>query len=189
MRVRDKGPVLWLLWAIFSWNGKIKRLPYAAAFGILFLLTSLYQIAVVPTVAEYVYPPPGGAPLSLEYIKELAKSREILPFLLPLIYMYSALGFKRLRSVEAPIFIAVIFATAGMTAPILLPKYAEMISLSVFAYHAILVVLPAKEDRISPYERKYRVWQALARPEGGPIRLPGKAIKHWHIVRQGREKK
>lgn len=186
MRVRDKGPIPWAGWALFGWKGKIKRLPYAVAFGILFLLTPLYQIAVVPMVAEYIYPPPGGAAISLEYVKQLATSPRILPFLLPLLYMYSVLDFKRLRSIGGPIFIAVLFACLSMAAPVYLPKYAEMISLSVFAYHAILAVLPAREDRISPYERKYRVWQAIAARDGGPVRLPGKAVKHWHIVRHGK---
>ena len=189
MRVRDKGPLRWLAWAFFSWTGKIKRRPYADGFGVLLLVRSLYQNAVVRTVAEYIYPPAGGGPVSLEYITDLAKSPRILPFLLPLVYMYSVLGFKRLRSIEAPVFIAVIFAALGLSAPILMPQYAEMLSLSVFAYHAILTVLPAKEDRISPYERKYRVWQAIATPEGGPVRLRGKDIKHWHIVGQGKKKK
>ena len=188
MRVRDKGPIPWLFWALLGWRGKIKRLPYAVAFGILFLLTPLYQIAVVPMVAEYLYPPPGGAAISLEYVKQLASSPQILPFLIPLLYMYSVLDFKRLRSIEGPIVIGVLFAALSMAGPIYLPKYAEMMSLSVFAYHAILAVLPAKEDRISPYERKYRVWQSLAGEAGEPIRLPGKAIRHWHIVKQPKAK-
>lgn len=187
MRVKDKGPLPWIGWAFFSWQGKMKRLPYMVSFAILFFLTRFYQIATVPLAAEYFFPPPGGAAIDVAYIVQLAASPQILPFYIPLIYMYTVLDIKRLRSVGGPLFISVLFAVASFVAPVYLPKYAEMLSLSIFAYHAILAVLPAQEDRISPYERKYRVWQTLFTGDGTPRRLNGKEIKHWHIVSSGKK--
>ena len=192
MHVKDKGPIPWLGWALFSWKGKIKRLPYAVAFVILTFLGRFYPIIVVPLVAQYIYPPADGAQMSVEYIKSLAANPLILLFYTPLLYVYMVLDIKRLRSIEISIALATalaaLFAAASLASPILVPQYAQQLSLSIFCYHAILAVLPAKEDRISPYERKYRVWRAIANGKGDPVRLSGKAIKHWHIVSQNRAK-
>lgn len=185
MRVRDKGPLLWLVWAFFSWRGRIKRIPYAVAFVLLVMLARLYVTIVAQTVAVYLFPPPGGAEIDLDYVRQLAASTHIVPFLIPAFYMYTVLDIKRLRSIGAPLVLSAVFAAISLLVPIFLPQFTEMSAMTVFAYHAILAVLPAKEDRMSPYERKYKLWQSLATGDGTPRRLSGKDIKHWHIVRQG----
>lgn len=182
MRVRDKGFLLWLVWAFFDWRGVIKRLPYAIAFFSFSLLVNPYVTIAAQTVAVYFLPPPAGVELDPAYVRQVASSLHMIPFLLPICYMFTVLDMKRLRSIEAPRILAVIFALVSVFVPIFAPAYAEMSAMTVFAYHAILAVIPAKEDRLSPSERKYRTWQAIATGDGTPRRLSGRDIKTWHIV-------
>ncbi len=184
MRFRDKGFLPWLGWALLSWRGSIKRMPYAVSFFCLLLVTPIYVRIAAESLAVYLLPPPPGVELNPAYVRGLAGSAAMLPLLLPVLYVFVALDIKRLRSAGGPLILAVIFAVLTLAGPIFAPGAAEMLSLTGFAYHAILAVIPAKEDRISPQERKYRTWRAIATGDGSPRRLAGKDVKVWHVVRR-----
>lgn len=190
MKAADVGFFRWLVWALFSWKGKIKRLPYIGSFFCLILVVRVYIGVAAQWLAVNVAPPPAGVPLDPAYAVSLATSLYIVPFLLPVCYIYIVLDVKRLRSIglsdlQAGLA-ALLFSGVTPFVPILVePAFQQMIVMTTFAYHAILAVIPAKEDRMSPLERKYRTWQAIATGDGTPRRLPGKAVKSWRIVRQG----
>ena len=182
MRVRDKGFPVWLVWAFFDWRGTVKRLPYAIAFFAFTLLVNPYVTIAAQAVAVYFLPPPPGVEMDAAYVRQVAGSLYILPFLLPVCYLFAALALKRRRSLGGPLVLAPLFALLSVFVPLFAPAYAEMTGMTSFAYHAILAVIPAREDRISPQERKYKTWQAIATGDGTPSRLRGKDIKHWHVV-------
>lgn len=192
MKVADAGFFRWIAWALFSWNGTIKRLPYLGSFFCLVLVVRVYVSAAVQWLAVNVAPPPPGVELDAAYVATFATSRYIIPFLLPVCFIYLMLDVKRLRSIGLSslhaLGVALIFSGLTPFAPIAAPAFANMVVMTTFAYHAILGVIPAAEDRISPAERKYRTWRALATGDGTPRRLRGKDIKTWHIVRQGPKK-
>jgi hypothetical protein len=189
MRVKDKGPIPWLGWAYFSWRGAIKRLPYAVAYIILVFLANTFGNMIPAAVALNLFPPPAGVELNAEWLQQLVQSGKVLPFLLPFWYMYTMLDLKRMRSIGTPLVVSfgcpALFAFLSLAAPVIMPDYVRECAMTVFAFHAILFVIPAKEDRISAYERKYRVWQLLATGNGTPKRLNRKDIKAWHVVRSG----
>jgi hypothetical protein len=189
MRVKDKGPIPWLAWAYFDCRGAIKRMPYAVAYVILVFLVNIFGSMIPPAVAVYIFPPPAGTEVNAAWLEQLVASGKVLPFMLPFFYIYVVLDLKRLRSIGTPLLVSlgcpVLFAALSLAAPLVLPKLVQECAMAVFAYHAILFVVPAREDRVSPLERKYMVWQALATGDGTPRRLTRKEIKGWRIVRQG----
>ena len=177
-----------LVWALFSWRGRIKRMPYAVCFLILALLTRPLMTMAAQTMAVYVLPPPEGTVLDFAYVTSLTLRPEIIPVLLPFCYMYIVLDIKRLRSIGAPLILAFIFSGLSPFVPLIAPDFAEMAAMTAFAYHAILAVIPAKEDRMSPLERKYRTWQSIATGDGTPRRLSGKDITSWRVVPKPKKK-
>lgn len=189
MTIADAGFFRWLFWALFSWKGRIKRLPYVGSFFCLVLVVRIYINAAAQWLAVNTLPPPGGAAPDPAYVLGLTSSQHIVPFLLPICYIYIVLDIKRLRSIGAPLAPAFLFSGITPFVPIFAPGFAEAVVMTTFAYHAILAVIPAKEDRLSPLERKYRTWQAIATGNGAPRRFTGKEIKHWRIVRPGPEKR
>lgn len=187
MTIAEHGFFPWVGWAFFNWRGRIKRLPYALGFLCLVLLVRIYTSAVAQWIAVNVAPPPQGIPLDPSYVGEMMHSPHIVPFLIPIAYLFIVLDIKRLRSMGAPILLAVVFSGLSPFVPVYFPGIQETSVMTMFAYHAILAVVPAKEDRLSPLERKALVWKALATGSGMPRRLRGRDIKSWHIVRQGPE--
>ena len=185
MQLAKVGFLRWFAWAFFSPSGRIKRLPYAISAFCLLLLLKPYTAIAVQTLAVYIMPPPEGAAPTIEYVRELSLSWHIVPLLAPICYMRLCLDIKRLRSVGTSLLICLPFAAMFLFSPIIPPEYGEMNSLTIFAYLAILAVIPAREDRMNPLERKYRTWQAIATGDGTPRRLSGKDIKSWRIMRQG----
>lgn len=185
MQVAKVGFPRWFAWAFFSPGGRIKRLPYALSSFCLYLLLIPYIPVAAQIMALYILPPPGGARPDLEYVRSLAMSASIMPLLLPVCYVRLCLDFKRLRSIGAPLVIALPFAALLLFSPLIPPDFGEMNSMTILACLAILSVIPAREDRLSPLERKYRTWQAVATGDGTPRRLSGKEILSWRIVRQG----
>lgn len=189
MKAADVGFFRWIVWALFGWNGKIKRLPYLGSFFCLILVVRIYVSAAVQWIAVNLAPPPAGVELDAAYVATLVTSHHIIPFLLPACFIYVMLDVKRLRSIGLgslpSLGVALLFSGLTPFAPIVVPAFANMVVMTTFAYHAILGVIPAEEDRISPLERKHRTWQAIATGDGTPRRLRGKDIKTWHIVRQG----
>lgn len=185
MQLAKAGFPRWFAWAFFSPSGRIKRLPFAACSFILYLLLIPYVSIAAQTLAVYVLPPPEGGQPTLEYVRGLSLSAAIIPLLLPACSIRLCLDVKRLRSIGASVLIAVPFAALFLFSPLLPAELGEMNSMTVFAYLAILAVIPAKEDRMSPLERKYRTWQAIATGNGAPRRLSGAEITSWRIVRQG----
>lgn len=192
MKFSDVGLLRWIFWAYLSWKGVIKRLPYAIGFFALVICVQTYTTAVAQWVAVNIAPPPAGMELNAEYVVSIASSIHIAPFILPVCYIYMALDFKRMRSVglsALPAFgIALFFSGAGPFMPIFVQGAGQATAMIVFAYHAILAILPAAEDRLSPLERKYKTWQSIATGNGTPCRLSGGDVKEWRIIRQGPEK-
>lgn len=186
MQVAKDGFIRWFFWAYFSWRGEMKRLPYALGYFAFMLLVPVYTSVAAQWLAVNVVPPPGGGAPDPAYAISLTATTYILPFLLPICFISIALDLKRLRSIGGPLALAFAFSLATVLAPIYAPGLLEMISLTSFAYRAILAVIPAKEDRLSPLERKARTWERLATGTGSPRRLSGKQITEWRIVRQGR---
>lgn len=185
MRFSDAGFLRWTAWAFFSWQGRIKRLPYAATFFALVLVVRAYATAAAQWMAVNVLPPPPGVALDPAYVAKVATSPEMAIFLLPVCYIYIVLDVKRLRSIGAPLALAFVFSGLTPFVPLFAPTLAQIIILTTFAYHAILAVVPAAEDRVSPLERKAGLWRSLATGTGMPRRLRGADIKFWRIVRQG----
>lgn len=185
MRLAKVGFLRWFFWAFFSPNGRIKRLPFAISSLILYLLLIPYVPVAAQTLALYWLPPPDGAAPSLEYVRGLAMSASIIPLLLPVCYMRLCLDLKRLRSVGVPLLIAVPFVALFLLSPLIPAEYGQMSTMTILGYLAILAVVPAREDRLSPQERKFRTWQAIATGNGAPRRLSGSQILSWNIVRQG----
>lgn len=185
MQLAKVGFITWFSWAFFSWKGRMKRLPFAVASLCLYLLLVPYVPIAAQTLAVYFMPPAGGGSPDLEYVRTLANSVYMVPLLLPVCYMRLCLDFKRLRSIEAPLLIALPFVGLLLFSPVLPPDLGQMSTLTIFAYLGIMAIIPAKEDRVSPHERKYRTWQAISTGDNKPIRLRGKDIKGWRIVRQG----
>jgi hypothetical protein len=194
MKAADVGFFRWLFWALLSWQGKMKRLPYIGSFFCLVLTVRIYVNFATQWLAVNAVPPPAGVAPDSAYMISLATSQYIVPFLLPICYIYIVLDIKRLRSIGLNTWqaglIALVFSGVTPFVPIVVaPAFQQLIIMTTFAYHAILAVIPAREDRISPLERKYRTWRAIATGNGTPRRLPGKAIKSWRIVKQGPAKK
>ncbi|MDR0339672.1 MAG: hypothetical protein LBH65_05275 [Desulfovibrio sp.] len=189
MKMNDVGFPRWLLWALFSPAGRIKRLPYVVSFVILTLFIGPYTRAMAEITALHMFPPEGGAAIDVAYVQALASSSAMIPALLPVFFVYCMLDIKRLRSLGLSLSIllplAVAFAALTTYPAILAPGLLQPIALTGFAYHAILAVIPAKEDRLHPLERKAMTWKAIATGDGTPRRLSGKDIKQWRIVRQG----
>ena len=189
MRVAQVGFLRWLGWAYFSPGGQIKRLPFAGASFLLFFLLILYVLIAAQILAVYILPPPEGGPPSVHYMRDLAMSSALVPLLLPGAYMRLCLELKRLRSIGAPLIIAVPFVSLYLFSRIIPENFREISSLSVLAYLAILAVIPAKEDRVEPLERMARTWQTVVTGDGTPRRMSGKDILAWRVVRQGSAKK
>jgi uncharacterized membrane protein YhaH (DUF805 family) len=185
VNIAEQGFIRCFFWAFFSWRGEIRRLPYALAFFGFVLLARIYASAAAQWLAVTLLPPPGNVAPDPAYVTALASTTAFLPFLLPVCYCAVVLDLKRLRSIGAPAFLA--FLLSGLTplVPFFAPSLTEMTALSSFAYHAILAVIPAKEDRLDPQEKKARTWKRIATGDGSPRRLRGKDIKEWRIVRQG----
>ncbi|MDL2316564.1 hypothetical protein LJC59_05725, partial [Desulfovibrio sp. OttesenSCG-928-A18] len=173
MTISEHGFLRWIAWALFSCNGRIKRFPYAFAFFFLILLMRIYINLATQLIAAYFVQVPAGMELNPEFFAALATSNYVLPFMVPVFYIYVALDIKRLRSIEAPMIplIACAFAAISCLTPVFFPALGEMAAMTTFAYHAILALIPAKEDRLHPLERKARTWKALAKGDGQPIRL------------------
>lgn len=182
----DVGLARFINWALFSWNGSIKRLPYLGIFFGLVLVARIYLSIAAQWMATNAVPPPDGLKPDAAYVVGLMGSLYIVPFLLPICYIYIMLDIKRLRSIGLgslpALSMALVFSGLTPFAPIVAPAYIDMVAMTTFAYHAILGTIPAAEDRISPLERKYRVWQAIATGNGTARRLRGKDIKRWHVV-------
>ncbi len=179
------GSPRWCLWAFFSPVGTIKRLPFAVCTFILYLLMQPYVSAAIQILAVHILPPPDGGRPSPEYARALAMSASAIPLLLPLCFMRLCLEMKRLRSIGVSPLIALPFAALFLFSPLIPPSLGEMSTLSAVAYLGILAVVPAKEDRMSPLERKSLTWRAIATGNGTPRRLSGAEILSWRIVRQG----
>lgn len=189
MRLAEAGFPIWFVWAFFSPGGRIKRLPFMVSSFILYLLLSPYLNIAAQILAVYILPPPEGGPPSPEYVKALSMSAPGVLLMLPVCYIRLCLDVKRLRSIGAPVLIAVPFAALLLFSPLIPVALGEMNSMGIFAYLAILAVIPAREDRMSPLERKYRTWQAIATKDGTPRRLSGKEILSWRIVPQDSKKR
>jgi hypothetical protein len=144
--------------------------------------------AAAPWLAVTVLPPPGNAVPDPAYAASLASTTAIIPFLLPVCYCAIVFDVKRLRSIGAPLALAFIFSGMTPFVPIFASRLTEVAIMITFAYHAILALIPAQEDRLAPLEKKARTWKRVATGDGTPRRLRGKDITEWRIVRQGPEK-
>jgi hypothetical protein len=189
MRAPKVGFLRWLGWAFFSPDGQIKRLPFAGTSFLLYLLLILYTPIAAQVLAVYILPPPGGGLPSVDYVRGLALGPAFIPLLLPGAYMRLCLDLKRLHSIGAPRIIAVPFVSLFLFSPLIPADFREISTMIVLGYLVILAVIPAKEDRMEPLERKYRTWQAIATGDGTPRRLSGRDILSWRVVRPGSVKK
>lgn len=187
MKMADVGFFRWISWVLFGWQGKVKRLPFLVGFLFLVLFAGPYTNAMVQVLAVYFVPPPGGAAPGAAYALSLTRHIGMVPLLLPVFYIYTVLDLKRLRSIGmAPplgMGLALLMAAMATYGALYMPGLVQIIAMTVFAAHAILAVIPAEEDRVHPLERKARTWKEIATGNGQPLRLSGKAVKHWHIVR------
>lgn len=189
MQAAKVGLFRWFIWALFSFSGRIKRLPFAGATFIVMLLQVPYLSIAMQTLAVYILPPPDGSHPSPEYMAQVRNTLAMVPLMLPICFLRLALDIKRLRSIGAPVAIAIAFAALFLFSPVYPPSITEMANMSMIAYIGVLAIIPSKEDRMSPLERKYNTWKAIATGDGTPRRLTGKDIHEWRIMRQGPAKK
>lgn len=186
MKVADVGIFRWFFWALFSWQGCIKRLPFLIGFLFLVLFAGPYTNAAAQVLAVYFVPPASGAAPDQAYVLSLLRHPGMAPALLPIFYVYMALELKRLRSIalDARLCLGLSFLLAALSTygALYMPSLLQPIAMTTFASHAILATIPAKEDRLHPLERKAKTWKAIATGDGTPRRLSGKDIKHWHVV-------
>lgn len=189
MQVAKAGFLRWLFWALFSFSGRIKRLPFVGATFVVMLLQVPYLSFAMQVLAVFIMPPADGTHPSPEYMAQVRNTLPMVPLLLPIFYLRLALDMKRLRSIGAPVAIAFAFGLLFLLSPIYPESITEMANMTIIAYLGVLAIIPSKEDRMSPLERKFKTWQAIATGDGTPRRLSGKDILEWRIVRQGPAKK
>lgn len=185
MTLAEHGFLRWFFWALFSWRGRMKRVPYAFFTLFLLLLQKTYLSIAMQVLAVYIIPPPDGGVPTMEYAVGLGTSLYMVPMMLPLFLLRLSLDVKRLRSIGAPLLLAPVLGSILLFSPIFPERIVEMANLTVVAYIGILAIIPSQEDRMHPLQRKARTWRAIATGDGTPVRLSGKDIKGWRIARQG----
>ena len=134
---------------MFSWHGRLHRLPFlgASLISVVPLLLALgliyYFYMILAYNAEAI--PPIGSDDFLLFLLQLLEE-DMTPFYLafPLTYVSIVLGAKRLRSMGLPPAISAVVNVANYFAPIEGP-IATMMSLLVFGYYVCLLVAPPAE--------------------------------------------
>ena len=179
MRVADDGFFPWLVWAFFKWNGKMNRLPYLGAMGCFLLLLTLYTFLVGLAYTHFIIPPPDGTPADMNYLLEVLRSGAVSPFaMLPLTVISVMLDAKRLRSIGAFPWIAIIMNALNFLRPDeeVAGPLGSIISIAGMAYLLILILIPSR-GTAQPVNRGFPRSSG-----GGPRRMSGKELTNWRLI-------
>ena len=150
MEVAKNGFFPWLMWAWFSWDGRMNRLPYFGA-GLLSTIPTLCIMVLI----YWVY---AGVVYGFDFARSMGVEdflifvgEETIPYYLsfPLIYISVALDAKRLRSMDLPPVIGIILHVVHFFAPLEGPVYI-MVSLLVVVYFFCLLFVPPVETTVTP---------------------------------------
>lgn len=182
MRVADNGFFPWLAWAFFKWNGKINRLPYLGALACLLALLTLYTFLLGLFYAHFIVPPPEGAAADTQYLLEVLGSGVVSPFaMLPLTVISVMLDAKRLRSIGAFPWLAIVMNLLNFTRAEaeVAGGLGSIFGIASLAYLLILLLLPPR-DTARPVNQGFQ--QASGRPGGGPRRMSGNDLTNWRVI-------
>ena len=165
MRISENGFFRWLFWALFKWEGTIDRVPYSGALLLTWILSIVYMFLLGLFCAHVLFPPPEGVALDGEYILQVLRSGGVLRFApLPLAVVAVLRDAKRLRSMGAFPWIAVIMAMLDLIRPDMPEAVGKILGLAGLAYLLILLLMPARN---------------AARPGAGPRRVSGEDLTNW----------
>lgn len=152
MEIAKDGFFRWIFWAMFSWHGRMNRLPYLGASLISAVPLLLVMGFIYWAYAVAAYGSDAVARMSTDDFLLMA-GRDPAPFYLsfPLVYVSIAMAAKRLRSMNLPPAIAAVLQVVYYFSPIEGPV-STMMSILMFAYFiCLLAVRPVTEGEGEPF--------------------------------------
>lgn len=146
MKIATHGFFRWIIWAMFSWQGRMNRLPYLGASVVSAIPLALVLCLVYWLYAQIVYGPQIVRYMDLEDFL-LLLDMDSTPYYMafPLSYVSIVLAAKRLRAIGLPPYAAIVLQTVYYFTPMEGAASTAM-SLIMFVYYLALLLTPTKEE-------------------------------------------